>query len=435
MSSRYNLIYANNFIGNTKPAIDDDHNDWDNGAMGNYWSEFDNSTEGAWDNNSDGIVDSCYSITSGNNQDCFPLINPWAPLENQRPLVNIYSPAMNAIITNTVTIKGTAQDIDGEVLSVEISIDGHTWRTVAGTRSWSYNWDTTTMTNGDYIISARSYDGISYSYVQKIYLTVKNTCTLSIDISPINGGSVTPSQGTYQIGALVNITAYPFDGYLFGYWDGDFNGSIHTFQILMDSDKIITAHFTKIIPHYSLSITTNPSQGGVVIIEPNNETFPINTLVMITAIPDAEYIFLRWAGDYSSTNSTITITMNNDKNLMAYFEQRSPSTKPPIVYFSYSIQGKKVTFTDKSTDIDGFLQGWQWDFGDNNYSTQQHPIHTYKKYGNYTVMLVATDNTEDMGNYTAVIIVKSGKNLIPSFEWIYLLFVLSLLYILKKKIK
>ncbi len=433
MSSHDNLIYANNFIDNTKQAIDDNYNDWDNGAMGNYWSEFDNPTEGAWDNNSDGIVDSCYFIPYIDNQDCFPLMDPWTPLENQKPLVNISSPSMNSTITNTITIKGTAQDIDGDILSVEISIDGHTWLTAMGTRSWSYKWDTTTVNNGNYIISVRSYDGIYYSYVQKIHLTVKNTFTLNINISPVNGGSVTPSQGTYQIGTLVNITAHPFNGYRFSYWDGDFNGSNPTFQILMDSDKIITAHFTKIILCYSLDITINPHQGGFVIIEPDNVTFPINTQVMITAIPDAEYIFLHWGGDYSSTNSTIIITMNDDKNIIAYFEQTSPSTNPPIVYFSYFIQGKKVTFTDKSTDIDGFLLGWQWNFGDNNYSTQQHPIHTYKKNGNYTVTLVVTDNTDDTDNYTAVIVVKSEKELIPGFEWIYLLFFVSLLYILKKR--
>lgn len=432
MGSLDNLIYANNFIDNTKQAMDDTHNDWDNGAIGNYWSDFDDSTEGAWDNNSDGIVDSCYSIPSNDNQDCFPLVDSWSPLENQKPLVNIYSPDMNAIISNTVVIQGTAQDIDGEVLSVEISVDGTVWRTAAGTTFWSYIWNTTTVDNGDYIISARSYDGMSYSYVQKIYVTVKNTCILNITIFPINGGSVTPRQGIYQRGALVNITAYPFEGYLFSYWDGDFNARVPTIQIVMDSDKMITAHFTKTVPHYSLSISTDPYQGGIVIIEPNNDTFPINSVVKITAIPDAEYIFLNWAGDYSSTNSTITITMNNDKNLIAYFEQRSPLTKPPIVYFSYSIQGKKVTFTDKSTDIDGFLQDWEWNFGDNNSTTQQHPIHIYKKNGNYTVTLVATDNSGDTGNYTAVIVVKSEKNLIPGFEWIYLLFFLSLLYILKK---
>lgn len=435
MGSRNNLIHANNFINNTQPALDEDTNHWDNGEMGNYWSEFDSSLEGAWDNNSDGIVDNCYLIPSGDNQDCFPLMYPWTPLENQRPLVNIYSPSMNAILTNTVTVKGTAQDTDGEILYVEISIDGHTWLTATGKNTWSYKWDTTTVNNGNYIISARSYDGISYSNIKKIHLSVKNTCTLSINVSPLNGGSVTinPNQDIYQMGILVNITAYPFDGYRFSYWNGDFNGSDPTFQVFMDSDKIITAHFTKIIPYYSVSVTTNPHQGGVIVFDPNNETFPLNTLVRITAIPDAAYIFLHWGGDYYSTNSTISLTIHNNTNLIAYFEKRSPSTNPPIVYFTYLKQGKKVTFTDKSTDIDGFLEGWQWSFGDNNYSTQKHPTHTYKNNGNYTVTLVATDNTGDMGNYTAVIIVQSEKNLIPGFEWVHLLYVISLLYVIRKR--
>jgi len=439
VSSSENLIYSNNFINNSQPAKDDDTNQWDNGTIGNYWDDYTGIDNYQGPNQdipgSDGIGDTPHTISGGINHDFFPLMDPWKPLINQKPLVNIYSPTMNAIITNTVTIKGTAQDTDGEILYVEISIDGKTWHTATGKNSWVYNWDTTTVNNGNYTISARSYDGISYSYIKQIHLTVKNTFTLNIHISPIHGGTVTshPNQDTYQLGALVNITAHPSDGYLFSYWDGDFNGSNPTSQILMESDKTITAHFTKIIPHYSLSVTINPPLGGVVIIEPDNKTFPINTLVMITAIPDADYIFLNWSGDYFSTNSTITLNMNTDKNLIANFGQTSPLTSPPIVYFSYSIKGKKVTFTDKSTDIDGFLLDWQWDFGDNNFSTQQHPIHTYTKKGNYTVTLVATDNTGDTGNYTAVIVVKLEKNLIPGFEWIYLLFVVSLLSIIRKR--
>jgi hypothetical protein len=43
-----------------------------------------------------------------------------------------------------------------------------------------------------------------------------------------------------------------------------------------------------------------------------------------------------------------------------------------------------VAFTDKSY---GNITSWKWDFGDNTASSEQHPIHTYQKGGQYIVTL------------------------------------------------
>jgi len=77
-----NVIYHNNFIdnGGTKQAHDSTgNNTWDNGypSGGNYWSDFDEPSEGAYDNNSDGIVDLPYSISGGNSKDRYPLTHPF----------------------------------------------------------------------------------------------------------------------------------------------------------------------------------------------------------------------------------------------------------------------------------------------------------------------------------------------------------------------
>jgi PKD repeat protein len=43
-----------------------------------------------------------------------------------------------------------------------------------------------------------------------------------------------------------------------------------------------------------------------------------------------------------------------------------------------------VAFEDKS---EGTVTSWRWDFGDGTSSTEQHPIHAYKKAGEYVVAL------------------------------------------------
>jgi|GEM_PF-997549 len=45
-----------------------------------------------------------------------------------------------------------------------------------------------------------------------------------------------------------------------------------------------------------------------------------------------------------------------------------------------------------STDLDGTLVAYNWDFGDGNTSTGTNPVHTYQNPGNYVVSLMVTDD-------------------------------------------
>ncbi len=79
-ASTNNHIYHNSFIENTpKNSFDSFTNIWDDGypSGGNYWSDFDEASEGAYDIDGDGIADSPYSIPGGNNQDKYPLMTPY----------------------------------------------------------------------------------------------------------------------------------------------------------------------------------------------------------------------------------------------------------------------------------------------------------------------------------------------------------------------
>ncbi|MEQ9297821.1 MAG: PKD domain-containing protein [Cyclobacteriaceae bacterium] len=53
---------------------------------------------------------------------------------------------------------------------------------------------------------------------------------------------------------------------------------------------------------------------------------------------------------------------------------------------------EEVSFTDASTDADGEIVSWFWDFGDNSTSTDQSPMHTYTTKAEYTVSLTVTDD-------------------------------------------
>jgi PKD repeat protein len=73
----------------------------------------------------------------------------------------------------------------------------------------------------------------------------------------------------------------------------------------------------------------------------------------------------------------------------------SAENESPTAAFGFSVSDLTASFTDASTDNDGSIAGWSWDFGDGNTSSAQNPSHTYVSAGSYTVMLTVTDNGGD----------------------------------------
>lgn len=73
-----------------------------------------------------------------------------------------------------------------------------------------------------------------------------------------------------------------------------------------------------------------------------------------------------------------------------------PDNVLPSADFTWSpaeiIAGQPVRFTDTSTDSDGEITGWAWDFGDNAASGDPNPEHTYTAEGFYLVTLTVTDD-------------------------------------------
>lgn len=86
------------------------------------------------------------------------------------------------------------------------------------------------------------------------------------------------------------------------------------------------------------------------------------------------------------------------------------SNKLPTADFSHSCNGNNCNFTDASTDSDGTVTGWAWEFGDGSTSTVKSPSHAYTAQGSYTVKLTATDNKGGQGSVTKTITVGGGGN-------------------------
>jgi len=81
----------------------------------------------------------------------------------------------------------------------------------------------------------------------------------------------------------------------------------------------------------------------------------------------------------------------------------------PVASFTNSIgAGNEVTFTDTSTDSDGSIVQWIWNFGDGSSSPANNPVHTYAANGNYTVTLTVRDDQNGTDVSDSVIITVTG---------------------------
>ena len=73
-----------------------------------------------------------------------------------------------------------------------------------------------------------------------------------------------------------------------------------------------------------------------------------------------------------------------------------PPPVPPVASFNYSptspVVNQNVTFNSTSTDSDGWIVSWDWDFGDGTFGTGEIVTHTYVSEGTYNVNLTVTDN-------------------------------------------
>jgi len=77
-----------------------------------------------------------------------------------------------------------------------------------------------------------------------------------------------------------------------------------------------------------------------------------------------------------------TISVKGNRQPQADFESTPRKGNAPLT----------VTFRNRSSDLEGDVVGFSWDFGDGSGSTGENPRHTYTSAGQFVVSLVVTDD-------------------------------------------
>jgi PKD repeat protein len=92
------------------------------------------------------------------------------------------------------------------------------------------------------------------------------------------------------------------------------------------------------------------------------------------------------------------------------------TNSPPTAAFSSSVNQLAVSFTNSSTDSDGTITAYSWNFGDGSaISTAANPSHTYAAAGTYQVSLTVTDNDGATNTATQPVTVAAKVGPIASF--------------------
>lgn len=145
---------------------------------------------------------------------------------------------------------------------------------------------------------------------------------LIVNVTPDIGGAVTPSTGTYVMGANVKLLATPSPEYIFKEWSGGFNGTSNPADIVMDADKTITAVFEK--REYPLSLTIVGSgtvKEEIIKIASAATNYKSGTTVRLTPQPSAGFQFKKWSGDDTTTKTPLDIVVSKPINLTCTFEK------------------------------------------------------------------------------------------------------------------
>jgi len=252
----------------------------------------------------------------------------------------------------------------------------------------------------------------------------------SWEILKKDNGMIEEQNGTGTPGAL----EYTFteEGYYFVYltvWDNQgesnqMNLTVHTEQLQL-SPPIIGWYRTEPANGYApLTVTFKGSAVGiypltyVLYISTSDRAKTITGVINSTDSALGTWIYITGGtfGKYYTSELVVTDPLNKSRSKQfstfvapAWMNPNATGNHAPLVGFAYepaeALVNQEVQFTDTSTDSDGSVIYWIWNFGDGTHSGddlvsgEQNPKHIYTSTGNYSVSLKVYDN-KGFSNYT-----------------------------------
>ena len=357
-----NAIYDNYFHDNSQNALDisEDHNTWNIAKTsgtnvvggpyksGNYWDDFDETSEGAVDGDDDGISNNSYSIdvSSTDNGPLLDVINPSIGTPQASPSSQTLGDYTNisATVTDNTEIRGVYLNVQyPNDQSINISIT----QNKTGNKYFCYK-QFPLVGNYSYYIDVEDPRNWAKSSARTFYIE--------------------PATDTQPPTITVEKHGPSFD----------YNPNSYTYEAKVVDDTEVSA------------VTIEYWYAGI-----------SKTTVDMENIGNNYYKKVIYP--QGSPNRIYCVIYANDTS------GNQADTKNPFANASGPYSGyvtKEITFNgNNSYDLDGNISAYSWNFGDGTAGAGESTTHVYTTNGTYSITLTVTDDDgkTDAGNTYVVV--------------------------------
>lgn len=170
-------------------------------------------------------------------------------------------------------------------------------------------------------------------------------------VSPEEAGAVTPLQRTVTAGAAVTFSATPTAYWEFSHWDGDWKGTENPCTVTVNGNMKVTAVFTQ--KQYPVHVDSY-GKGSVSqeVISTKADTYPLGSVVRLSAKPETGWTFDRWIGLSDEKNPVCDVTVGVNTKVQAVFMEDNGGYVPVLAkgvnvtgWFQYVNSISEVVFS------------------------------------------------------------------------------------------
>lgn len=149
-----------------------------------------------------------------------------------------------------------------------------------------------------------------------------SSTTRKVNITQPERGTIalSPTKNEYELNDQVSASISVPNHYKFTGWTGDLSGTENPKNFTVTKNMNIGATVevdpNNPPPQYSISVN-QPSTGGIITIEPQQENYNEGTSVKLTVTTNIGYEFSGWTGDLSGTDNPKTFTVSGNMSIGA----------------------------------------------------------------------------------------------------------------------
>jgi PKD repeat protein len=363
-------------------------------------------------------------------------------------------------VTKTVTVVANKAPVAAFTVAVnnlDLTVDGSSSSDSDGTVA-SYSWD---FGDGTTATGAKP---ATKSYASAGTRTVKLTVTDNAGATNVVTQQVTTTNPPVNKVPVASFTTAPTDlavavdgsassdpdgtvaGYSWDFGDGSTGTGVtasrtyaaagtYTVKLTVTDDKGATGFTTKTV---TVTAPPAPNQPPVAAFTATPTNLSVAFDAGTSSDPDGTISSYAWNFGDSSTGSgktanrtyaaagtypvTLTVTDNKGatatKTAQVTVSAAPPANQPPTAAFTSNVTNLAVDFDGTgSSDPDGTVASYAWDFGDSSAGTGTEPSHTYAAAGAYPVKLTVTDDKGASTSITKTVTVAGGANQLPTAKF------------------